>query len=226
MNQLRHAWTIARKDLRAELRGKEGINAAFSFSLVMLVIFSFAFDATSPETRAIAGGLLWIVFTFAGALILNRTFARDVPNDCLDALIAAPVEGWALFLGKAASSFVLLLSIEIVCLPVFAVFYDVSLWPVIGPLAIVILLGTWGLTVVGTAFGALTANVRLREIMLPMLLYPVMIPALVASMEITASLIDGGVVTPVDGNWFRYLIGFDVIYTALAVTLIDFVLVA
>jgi heme exporter protein B len=93
-------------------------------------------------------------------------------------------------------------------------------------LAIVILLGTWGLTVVGTAFGALTANVRLREIMLPMLLYPVMIPALVASMEITASLIDGGVVTPVDGNWFRYLIGFDVIYTALAVTLIDFVLVA
>jgi heme exporter protein B len=225
MKQLRHALTIAGKDLRAELRGKEGINAAFSFSLVMLLIFSFAFDATSPETRSIAGGLLWIVFTFAGALILNRSFARDVPNDCLDALVAAPVEGWALFLGKAAASFVLLIGIEMVCLPVFAIFYDISLWHVLGPLALVMILGTWALTVVGTAFGALTVNVRLREIMLPMLLYPVMIPALVAAMEITAHLFDTGF-TPVDRNWLRYLVGFDVMYTALSVALIETVLVA
>ncbi|MCU1261700.1 MAG: cytochrome c-type biosis protein CcmB [Bryobacterales bacterium] len=225
MRHLRHAMTIAGKDLRSEFRGKEGINAAFSFSLVMLLIFSFAFDPTAPETRSIAGGLLWIVFTFAGALILNRSFARDVPNDCLDALIASPVEGWSLFLGKATASFLLLIGIETVCLPVFAVFYDISLVPVLGQLALVMVLGTWALTVVGTAFGALTVNVRLREIMLPMLLYPVMIPALVAAMEITAHLFDSGF-TAVDGNWLRYLVGFDVIYTALAVALIDLVLVA
>jgi heme exporter protein B len=225
MKQLRHALTIARKDLRAELRGKEGINAAFSFSLVMLLIFSYAFDPTSPEMRTTEGGLLWIVFTFAGALILNRSFARDVPNDCLDALVAAPVEAWAVFLGKAAASFILLIGIESVCVPVFAIFYDISLWPVLGPLALVMLLGTWALTVVGTAFGALTVNVRLREIMLPMLLYPVMIPALIAAMEITAHLFDTGF-TPVDSNWLRYLVGFDVMYTALSLALIETVLVA
>lgn len=226
MSQFRLALTVARKDLRSEFRGKEGINAAFSFSLVMLLIFSFAFDPTAPEMRPVAGGLLWIIFTFAGALILNRAFARDVPNDCLEALISAPIESWALFLGKALASLLLLLLIEAICLPVFVIFYDIKLTPVLPQLALVMLLGTWGLTVVGTAFGALTVNVHLREIMLPMLLYPIMIPALVAAMSITASLFEGGSLGGANGNWMRYLIGFDVMYTALALALIDTVLIA
>ncbi len=226
MNQLRLALTIARKDLRSEFRGKEGLNAAFSFSLVMLLIFSFAFDPTNPDNINVAGGLLWIIFTFAGALILNRTFARDVPNDCLDALIASPIAAWALFLGKSLSSYLLLLLIEAVCLPVFAIFYDVNLLPVLFQLIAVMLLGTWALTVVGTAFGALTVNVRLREIMLPMLLYPIMIPALVAAMSITSSLFEGGSFSGANLNWLRYLVGFDIMYTVLSFSLIETVLVA
>lgn len=216
---------VARKDFLAELRSKEAINASLSFALVILLIFSFAFEPTADETRAIAGGLLWIAFAFAGALILNRSFAREVPNDCLDALIASPVAGWSIFLGKALASFVLLMGIELVCLPVFGIFYDVRWTRSFWPLMLVLALGTWALTVLGVSFGALTVNIRLRELMLPLLLYPVLSPALMASMTLTTSLLAGESLTGNNASWLRLLVGFDVIFTALALALIEFVLV-
>src|SRR3974390_891770 len=106
MRTVRQVLTVALKDLRAELRTKEAINASFAFALVILLLFSFAFDPEADTTLEIAGGLLWIVFTFAGTLVINRSFARELPNDCLDALIAAPVSGAALFLGKALANYV------------------------------------------------------------------------------------------------------------------------
>ena len=159
--------------MRAELRTKEAINASLAFALVILLLFSFAFDpAEDQTTREISGGLLWIVFAFAGTLILNRSFAREMPNDCLDALIAAPISGAALFLGKALANFVLVLAVELVSLPVFGIFYNVHWTTSIRSLLLVLVLGTWGLTVIGTIFSALTVNIRLREVMLPMLTYP------------------------------------------------------
>src|SRR3984893_14489309 len=125
MDFWRQTFTILQKDLRAELRSKEAINASFSFSLTILLLFSFAFDPTEETTRDIAGGLLWIVFAFAGALILNRSFARELPNDCLAALIAAPLPASALLLGKALANFWLLLAVEAVCFPIFGLFYNV-----------------------------------------------------------------------------------------------------
>ena len=101
MTYLRLVAVVMFKDLRAELRTKEAVNASLSFALVVLVLFSFAFDPDEETTRAISGGLLWIVFAFAGTLLLNRSFARELPNDCLDALISAPIPGSALLLGKA-----------------------------------------------------------------------------------------------------------------------------
>jgi len=222
---LRAALTIAMRDLRSELRGKEAINASVSFALVILLIFSFAFEPTAEETRAISGGLLWIAFAFAGALILNRGFARETPNDCLDVLVASPAPGWAIFLGKALASFVLLWGVELLCLPVFGIFYGVRWWRALGPLLLVLLLGTWAMTVLGATFSALTVNIRLRELMLPLLLYPALAPALMASMELTTALLAG---EPLQGNniaWLKLLIGYDVIFTALALALIDFVLV-
>src|SRR6266436_10349936 len=118
MRFIRQVMVITAKDLRAEMRTKEAINASFAFAIVVLLILSFAFEPTEDTTREIAGGLLWIVFLFAGTLILNRSFARELPNDCLDALIAAPVPGSALFLGKALSNLALLLTVEMVCFPV------------------------------------------------------------------------------------------------------------
>ncbi len=113
----RQVLVIMAKDLRAELRTKEAINASLSFALVVLLLFSFAFDPSEETTREISGGLLWIVFAFAGTLLLNRSFARELGNDCLDALISAPIPGSALFLGKALANYVLVMAVELIALP-------------------------------------------------------------------------------------------------------------
>src|SRR6266571_8331432 len=215
---VRQVLVIMAKDLRAELRTKEAINASLSFALVVLLLFSFAFDPSEETTREISGGLLWIVFIFAGALILNRSFARELPNDCLDALIAAPLPGSALFLGKAFANLALLMAVEAVCFPVFGIFYNVNWTRQFWPLLLVVALGTWGFTVIGTMFSALTVNIRLREVMLPMLVYPTMIPCLMASMQLTTYLIAG---EPLDIVWLKFLVGFDVIFTSLAVMLVE-----
>src|SRR3981189_2912232 len=125
MSYPRLVGVIMLKDLRAELRTKEAVNASLSFALVLLVLFSFAFDPDEETVRAISGGLLWIVFAFAGTLLLNRSFARELPNDCLDALIAPPLPGAALLLGKALANFLLVLAVELIALPLFGIFYNV-----------------------------------------------------------------------------------------------------
>lgn len=218
---LRHVLTIAGKDLHAELRTKEAWNSSIAFSVVILVLFNFAFDPSSEQTREFSGGLLWLAYSFAGALVLNRSFARETQNDCLDALIASPVPSSALFLGKALANFALLLAIELVSLPVFGLFYNISWTARFGPLLVVLVLGAWALTVIGTLFSALTVNLRLRELMLPTLVYPMMLPALMVEMTMTTNLLAGGHLD--DG--MRFLIAFDIIVTLLSVAFVDTVLV-
>jgi heme exporter protein B len=225
MDFFRQVLVVAAKDLRAELRTKEAINGSLAFSLVILLLFSFAFDPTGDTTREISGGLLWIVFAFAGTLILNRSFARELPNDCLDALIAAPISGAALFLGKAIANFVLLLAMELVSLPIFGIFYNVRWTGQFPELLLVLLLGTWALTVLGTMTSALTVNIRLREVMLPLLTYPVLVPALMAAMQLTMTLIAGTPINSENVMWLKMLVGFDVIYTAVSLVLVETVLV-
>jgi len=215
------ALAVAGKDLRTEWRTKESLNASVSFALVILVLFSFAFDLDREEKLAISGGLLWLVYAFAGALIVNRSFAREIPNDCLDVLISSPAPGWAIFLCKAFACFVLLMLVELISLPIFGLFYNINLTGSFFSLLLVIALATWGITVVGTAFSAVTVNVRLRELMLPVLLYPLLIPLLIGAMELTTGLLNGNAVL----SDIRLLIAFDVIFTSLAVYLIDFILV-
>jgi heme exporter protein B len=217
--------TIALKDIRSELRGKEAINASLAFSVVVLLLLNFAFDPGADETQAFAGGLLWIVFAFAGVLIFNRSFARELPNDCLDALIAAPIPGPALFLGKTIAAFLLVFGVELVCLPVFANFYDVRILNVIVPLVGIIALGTWTMSVVGVFFSLLTINIRLRELMLPVIFYPMLIPALLGAIATTTALLNTGQIGANNEAWVRLLAGCSIIFTALGVSLIDFILV-
>jgi len=225
MDFFRQIAVIAAKDLRAELRTKEAINGSLAFSLVILLLFSFAFDPTGDTTREISGGLLWIVFAFAGTLILNRSFARELPNDCLDALIAAPISGAALFLGKAIANYVLLLAMELVSLPIFGIFYNVRWTAQLPELLLVLLLGTWALTVLGTMTSALTVNIRLREVMLPLLTYPILVPALMGAMQLTMALISGKSIDADNVMWLKMLVGFDIIYTAVSLVLVETVLV-
>ena len=218
------ALTIAGKDLRSELRNKEVMNAALSFTVVVLLLFSFAFERVSDtDVREVSGGLLWIVYLFAGILILNRSFSREVAGDCLDALVAAPVSGGSIFLGKALANSILLLVLECISLPIFGIFYDVDWTSVLGRLLPVFVLGTWGLTVVGTIFSALTANNRLRELMLPLLVFPITLPVLMACVELTSQIFTG---QPFGESiiWLKLLFGFGVIFSLLGGVLLDAVL--
>ena len=225
MGFFRAAMVVTMKDLRAEMRTKEAINASLGFAIVILLLFSFAFDPEADTTKALSGGLLWIVFAFAGTLILNRSFARELPNDCLDGLIAAPISGAALFLGKALANFLLVLAVELVSLPVFGIFYNVRWTSQFWELMLVLVLGTWALTVIGTIFSALTVNIRLREVMLPMLTYPILVPALLGAMQLTTGLVAGRPIGPDTVAWLKMLIGFDVVYTAVSLVLVETVLV-
>ena len=222
---LKLSMAIAAKDLRSEWRTKEALNASGAFAIVILLLFSFAFDPASDSTREFGGGLLWLVFMFAGALIVNRTFARELPNDCLEVLISSPVPGAAIFLGKVWASFVLLILIELISLPVFGIFYNIVWWNQPGWLALVLALTTWALSVVGTLFGALTVNLRLRELMLPMLLYPMLLPALMAAIRLTTLVLMNEPVAGEELVWLKLLVGFDIIFTSLSLALVDFVLV-
>ena len=225
MRFFRQVTVIAVKDLRAELRTKEAINASFAFAVVILLLFSFAFDPDAETTREMAGGLLWIVFAFAGTLILNRSFARELPNDCLDALIAAPIPGSALFLGKALANFALVLAVQLVSLPVFGIFNNIRLTGQFWWLMLIIVLGGWAITVIGTTFSALTVNIRLREVMLPLLTFPILIPALMGAMRLSMLLVLGKPIGQDDMAWLKMLIGFDVMYTAVSLVLAETVLV-
>jgi len=222
---LRIAWTIAQKDLRAEIRTKEAFNASAAFCLVILVLFSFAFDPTTEELRSISGGLLWIVYAFGSALILNRSFARELQNDTLEALISSPAPASAIFLGKTLASYILLLFVEAASLLVFGVLYNINFSNQLPALILIVLLGTWGVTIIGSMFSALTVNLRMREMMLPTLVYPLLIPALMAAITLTNDLMNGMPLGASNLIWLRLLAGFDLIYTVLAMVFIDIVLI-
>jgi heme exporter protein B len=225
MRSMRQALSIARKDLAIEFRTKESLNGAGAFAIVILLLFSFAFDPASDVTREIGGGLLWLVFAFAGALIFNRSFVRELPNECLDTLLSSPLSPSSLLLGKAASNFIMLLVIEAISLVIFGVFYNLRWWARPLELALVFALATWGISIAGSVFGALTVNLRLRELMLPVIIYPLLIPLLIAAIEVTNTLLANQPLTADQLLWGRVLVVFDLVFTALALALAETLLV-
>ncbi|MBI1954800.1 MAG: heme exporter protein CcmB [Acidobacteria bacterium] len=218
------SFIILRKDLRVEFRTKEVFNSSVVFALLVIVTFSMAFEPTSQQAREFSGGLLWIAFSFAAMLALSRTFAREVPNDCLQGLQMAPISPAAVYLGKLFSNIFFLGLLEVLLVPLFAVFYNVSIWREIPQLLLIVLLGSWGLAAIGTTFAALTTTIRLREMMLPVLLFPVAIPLILSLVEATTAALRAGdsIVNP--GIWLRIAFGFDVIFTLLSLYLFEYIL--
>lgn len=220
MDTWRASLAIFRKDLLAERRTKDVSNAILLFGFTVAVAFTFAFEPTSDEARQIAGGLLWLAFLFASLLGLNRSFAREVANDCLQGLRLMPVDLGSIYLGKLLSNLLFMLTAEIILLPVFNVFFNLNLFERPGWLALILLLGTWGVASLGTIFSAVSANTRMRELMLPMLLLPLTIPVLIAAIESTTILLRGFPIRQAE-LWIKLLAGFDVIFTVLAWLLFD-----
>jgi heme exporter protein B len=218
---IRTAVATLRKDLRLEWRSKDAFNAMLFFALLVAVIFSFSFDPNAEEARRIVGGLAWIAFLFASTVALNQSWARELRGQVLDAFRASPAPGNALFLGKSVGNFVFVLVIEAVLAPVFVVFYDLR---TIGPgwqLALVFVLGTWALVVNGTFFAALSARTRNRELMLPLLLFPISIPALLAMVNATTIVLTG---EDSPRFWISLLGVYDIVFTMVGLLLFDTVL--
>jgi heme exporter protein B len=210
MNLARSAALVFEKELRIELRTHDLTQTVLFFVLMVAGLFSFAFEPSAAESRAILPGLIWIAFFFAGTLMLQLCFVREQVNDTLAALRLAPIDPFAIVLGKILANFGFLAVTEIVFVPVFSLFYNVGIGGVVGRLMLVLFLGTFGLAVAGTVFSAMTAQARMRELLLPLLLLPVLAPVLISGVEATAGLL--GPEHTFGTEWLIMLGGFDLIF--------------
>jgi heme exporter protein B len=218
----RAAGILLGKELRLEFRSRELLSATIIFALVVVVLFSFAFDPTAAESRRYGPGLLWIAFLFAGSLMLNPSFSREQTNQTIDALRSAPISPFAILLGKMLANFIFMSLAELGLVPVFAVLYNISLAGIVWRLVLVLMLGTAGLTVTGTVFSAVSAHARMRELLLPLLLLPILTPLLIASVESTASLFQEQ--PALDATWVAFLAGFDIVFLTASWLLCDHLL--
>ncbi|MBZ5540730.1 MAG: heme exporter protein CcmB [Acidobacteriia bacterium] len=202
------------KELRTELRSRELITTTVVFILLVVVLFSFTFDPTSSESRRFGPGLLWIAFLFAASLMLQPCFLREQMNDTLSALRMSAPDPFAIFLAKLAANTIFLLLTELLMLPIFSVLYNVPILKVFPSLLLVLFAGSAGICVTGTAVAAISAQARMRELLLPLLLLPLLTPVLIASTEATAALLAEAPALRLD--WVGFLAAFDIVFlTAL-----------
>jgi heme exporter protein B len=210
-----------RKDLRLEWRSRDVVNSMLFFAGLVVIIFSFSVEPTAEESRRIAGGLIWIAFLFSTTMALNQSWARELRNGVLDAYRVAPAPPEAMFLGKCLANFLFVLMLECVMAPLFVIFYNLS---TVGPawqLVIIFLLGTWALVVNGTFFAVMSIRTRNRELMLPLLLLPISIPAVVSMVTGTTSVLSG------EGSpvaQIKLLVAYCAVYTTACLLLFETVL--
>lgn len=208
------------KDLLVEFRSRQFLGAMLAFTLVTIVTLNFAFDLVQEERQTNGAGALWIALLFASLLGIGRSIAAERERGTFDGLLLLPVDGGTLFLGKFGATLVSILAIEAIALPVFAALYDL---PALDPLVIAIVVaGTVGLAGLGTLFSAVASSGRSREVVLPLLLFPLMIPVLIAAVRATAEIFEGDEDDFL--RWFNLLVGFDVIFVVLAFLSFSFVI--
>ncbi len=213
-------FTIFWKDILLEIRTKEIVTSILVFALLVVVIFNFAFEPETATMNLVAPGILWVAFTFAGVLGLNRIFAIERENSRLAGLLLCPVDPMLIYWGKLLGSFSFMLAIEIVVTPIFLVLLNLPL--MLPRLLLVIVLATLGFTSVGTLFSALAINIKARDIMLPILFLPIVVPVVIAAVEATALILQG---SPWGDmlTWLQIMIAFDIIYLVVTTLVFQYV---
>ena len=217
--------THLRKDLRIEWRSREAINSMLFFALLVVVLFSMAFDPTAATSREIAGGVLCVATLFASVSALNQAWAREIRHQVLDALRMTPSDGAALFLAKVLANFLFVSLVQLVLGPIFFIFYNLHPLGNAWLLLLVIPLGTWALVSNGTFFAALSIRSRNRELLLPLILFPIFLPALLAMVLSVKNMLTGDNSDP-GLMWIKMLAGYDIIFTTVSLLLFDTVLQA
>ena len=208
------------KDILLEVRSRELVISVLVFGLLVAVVFNFALDVTPQRVTALAPGILWVAFAFAATMAMSRAFVREREQGGLEGLLLSPVSRDAIFLGKALTNFLFMLLVELVLLPVFAVLFGFSAlsFALIGT----IVLATMGFAVVGTLFSAIAAQTRSREIMLPVLFFPVILPVIIGAVEASTRAI-GGESTVGFGRWLPLLGVFDALFLVICPWVFSFV---
>ncbi len=217
---LRAVWAIVWKDLSSEWRSRELFTAMLVFSLLVILIFNFALELDIRARTAVTSGVLWVTFAFAGTLGLNRSMATEKDRGCLDGLLLAPVDRSAIYFGKAIANLVFMFVVEAVVLPVYSVLYNTNLF---NPgLILVIFLGSVGYVAVGTLLSTMAVQSRTRDILLPILLFPLAIPVLIAAVKASSGFLHGLEIAEIM-TWLNLLIVYDLIFVALAFMFFDFI---
>jgi heme exporter protein B len=222
MSYLRKVYAIVVKDIVAELRTREMLSSMLVFALLVILIFNFAFELRADNQRTLAPGVLWAAIAFAGTLGLTRSFIVEKDRGSIDGLLLAPVDRSAIFLGKMLGNTLFISLVDLITLPVFIVLFNLPVTNLL-PLAGVAALGTVGLAGVGTLFSAMAIHTRAREVMLPVLLFPVAVPVILAAVKLTAGIVDNLPFSEIH-SWFSLLVVFDVVFAALSLILFDYVM--
>jgi heme exporter protein B len=219
---LRALGAVVWKDLSAELRSRELISAMFVFALLVIIIFNFALDldAKTRTSPNITAGVLWVTFTFAGTLGLNRSMAMEKDRGCLDGLLLAPVDRSAIYFGKAIGNLIFMLLIEAILIPVYSILYNVNLF---NPgLLLTVLLGSIGYVAVGTLLSSMAVQTRTRDILLPILLFPIVIPVVIGAVKASSAFLQGLELSEIM-PYLNLLIVYDVVFTAVAFMVFDYI---
>lgn len=211
-------WSHLKKDLRIELRSLDAFVSMLFFSLLVVVLFSIAFDPHGAFSREIAGGVLSVATMFASVSALNQAWAREIRHNVLDAQRMAPTPGAELYLAKVIANFLFVSAVQVILAPLFLIFYNLQIEGQAWLLAVVLPLGTWALVANGIFFAALSIRSRNRELLLSLILFPIFIPALLAMVRATTSILTGD---SDPGLWIKLLFGYDVIFTTASLLLFD-----
>jgi heme exporter protein B len=212
-------WAILWKDIRCELRSKQTWMGMGLFALLVLVIFNFTFDLRIDNKVAVAPGALWVAFIFASMLGLGRTMAAEREQGSLDRLLLSPVDRKAIYLAKLLGNMLFIGVVELVGLPVFGVLFNLPLF--VGALIPIVLLGTLGIAAIGTLFSAMAAATRARELLLPILVFPLIVPVVIAAIRLTQDVM---VPTPNEPPWLSLIIAFDIIFLSISMLTFQYVI--
>ena len=217
---LRALGAVVWKDLAAELRSRELLTSMLVFALLVILIFNFALELDARARATVTSGVLWVTFAFAGTLGLNRSMAVEKDRGCLDGLLLAPVDRSAIYFGKTLGNLIFMFIVEIIVLPVYSILYNTNLFK--PGLIVVIILGSIGFVVVGTLLSTMAVQTRTRDVLLPILLFPVIIPVMIAAVKASSGFLQGiemADITP----WLNLLLVYDIIFTAVAFMVFDYV---
>jgi len=223
MDFIRKTMTILHKDILTELRTKEQLSAMLVFALMAALIFGIALDLSASDPLDTTPGLLWVTIAFAGTLGLNRSLAQEQENRCIDGLLLAPMDRSAILAGKALTNLIFMSAVEAVIVPVFAILFNVPLLR--GAIALILLLGTLGYAMAGTLFSMMAVHTRAREVMLPILLLPVSLPAFISATNATRIALAGAPLGEM-ASWLRLLVAYDVIISVVGWMTFEFIVEA